>query len=68
MRRVCVLCAQMKRTSGRPKILKEPSTLNLSIELETKRKLFAMASARGISLSALVVRLVNEADAKKARA
>jgi predicted HicB family RNase H-like nuclease len=54
----------MKRQTrpGRPKVLKDPTTLNLSIDAEVKRKAFAMATDQNKSISALIAGLIREAS------
>lgn len=49
---------EFKTKKGRPAILKNPSKINVTVDLEVKRKLFAMATERRISISALVRDLV----------
>lgn len=45
----------------RPRIHKKPTKLNLSVDLEIKRKAYALATVRGVSVSALLTALVEDA-------
>jgi hypothetical protein len=46
----------------RPKFLTRPVKLNLSMDRETKRKLFRIASDAGVSISQLVTRFVEQSE------
>lgn len=46
---------------ARPRLHKNPSKLNLTVSLESKRTLFKLASAKGVSISQMVVMLANDA-------
>ncbi len=46
---------------ARPKLHKSPKKLNISIDNDTKRKAFALATRDGVSISALVASLIEKA-------
>lgn len=46
---------------ARPRLHKNPSKLNLTVSLESKRMLFKLASAKGLSISQMVVMLATDA-------